>query len=230
MQIAGMHNEKWQPVKIFQIVLLCFGFLSSLVYLAMNIVTPLLYDGYNAASQTVSELSAIDAPTRPLWLLLAIFYSLLVIAFGYGIWKTADRKKLRVVGLLFIINGLIGFFWPPMHQREVIAAGGATLTDTLHIIFTIVTVLLMILSIAFASAVLGRSFAIYSMITLLTMVFFGVLAAIDGRKLEANLPTPWLGVWERINIGVYMLWVAVLSIVLLRNRKAVTGQHNRHTI
>jgi hypothetical protein len=35
---------------------------------------------------------------------------------------------------------------------------------------------------------------------------------------KANEPTPWIGVWERINIGVYMLWVVVLAIALLRDQ------------
>ncbi|HEV8286443.1 MAG TPA: hypothetical protein VGQ09_19175 [Chitinophagaceae bacterium] len=42
---------------------------------------------------------------------------------------------------------------------------------------------------------------------------------IDSPNIEANLPTPWIGVWERINIGVYMIWVMVLAILLLRAEK-----------
>ena len=37
--------------------LLRCGIFSSLLYVAMNIFIPLLYDGYNSASQTISELS-----------------------------------------------------------------------------------------------------------------------------------------------------------------------------
>jgi len=36
--------------------------------------------------------------------------------------------------------------------------------------------------------------------------------------MAANLPTPWLGVTERISIFGYMLWIAVLAIVLLRTQ------------
>jgi len=39
---------------------------------------------------------------------------------------------------------------------------------------------------------------------------------LDQPRLAANLPTPWMGVWERINIGVFLLWVSVLAIALLR--------------
>ena len=47
-------------------LLLC-GIFSSLIYAGMNILCGMRYDGYSFTSQTVSELSAIDAPTRPLW-------------------------------------------------------------------------------------------------------------------------------------------------------------------
>jgi hypothetical protein len=45
---------------------------------------------------------------------------------------------------------------------------------------------------------------------------FGALTFRDGPRIAANLPTPRAGVWERINIGVFLLWVVVLAITLLR--------------
>ena len=36
--------------------------------------------------------------------------------------------------------------------------------------------------------------------------------------MEANLPTPWAGVTERISIGGYLLWQAVLAVALMRAR------------
>jgi hypothetical protein len=49
-------------------------------------------------------------------------------------------------------------------------------------------------------------------------VAFGALTGMEAPGLEANLPTPLIGVWERIGIGVFMLWIAMLAIVLLRAR------------
>jgi hypothetical protein len=200
--------------------LLICGILSSLLYVVTNVVSAMLYDGYSAVSQTVSELSAIGAPTRQLWVSLMIPYSLLVISFGWAVWKSSvENKRLRIVGILLMIDAFIGFFWPPMHQREVLAAGGKTLTDTMHIVFTAVTVPLMMLIIGFGAAAFGKRFRLYSIATLMILIIFGILTGIDGPKIEANLPTPWTGVWERISIGVYMLWVAVLAIVLLRGKR-----------
>ena len=35
--------------------------------------------------------------------------------------------------------------------------------------------------------------------------------------------TPWIGVWERINIGVFLLWIVVLATALLRARDTAAG-------
>jgi len=178
------------------------------------------WNDYSSASQTVSELSAIDAPTRILWMPLGIAYTLLMAAFGLGIQKSADgNRPLKIVGTIIIIYGLIGIFWPPMHQREILAANGQTLTDTLHIVWTVVTVLLMLLAIGFGTIAFGKWFRIYSIITILILLLFGILTAVDAPRVQANLPTPMAGIWERINIGVFLLWVSVLSLVLLRTKK-----------
>lgn len=196
--------------------LLVCGILASLLYLAMNIITAKLYPGYDSASQVVSELSAIGAPTRPLWVGLGIVYSLLMIAFGLGVLQSAaESRRLRIAGTLLMVSAIIGAFWPPMHQREVLAAGGGTLSDTLHIVFTAVCVPLTMLAIGFAAAVLGKPFRIYSIATIVVMLGFGVLTGIDSPKMEANQPTPWIGVWERIGIAAQMLWLFMLALTLL---------------
>lgn len=109
---------------ITQKVLLICGMLASVMYVLANVMTVLRYPGYSPVSQTVSELSAIGAPTRQLWVSLLTVYSLLMIAFGYGVWRSgAENSRLRVSGILLVSCAIIGFFWPPMHRREVLAPG-----------------------------------------------------------------------------------------------------------
>src|SRR5205814_3685659 len=40
--------------------------------------------------------------------------------------------------------------------------------------------------------------------------------------VAANLPTPWLGVWERINVLGFMLWQAAIAIALWRHDRALS--------
>lgn len=201
--------------------LLVCGIVSSLLYVAMNIVVPLQWQGYSFASQVISELSAIDAPTRSLWVPLGIAYGVLMVAFGWGVWVSGrGNRPLRIAGALILIHSIIGLAWPPMHQREVVAAGGGTLTDTLHIVWSGAWVAFMLASIAFGAAALGKRFRRYSIATLVTLVAFGVLTGVDAPKLSANLPTPLIGVWERIQIGMVIVWDMVLAIALLRMQPA----------
>jgi Protein of unknown function (DUF998) len=198
---------------------LACGIGSSLLYGAM--IWAIRYEGYSLVSQVPSELTAIGAPTRWLWTLLGPIYTLLVIAFGWGVWQSAGRRRaVRIVGGLILAFGSLGLLWPfaPMHQREVLAAGGGTLSDTTHVVLGGVTVLLMFLAIGFGATAFGKPFCLYSIISGVVLLAFGVLTFLEASRLETNLPTPWIGLWERINISVFLLWVVMLAIVLLRTR------------
>jgi hypothetical protein len=204
-------------------ILLVCGIASSLLYVAISILGALRWQGYSLTSQTVSELSAIDAPSRPLVVLLSLAYAVLVIAFGLGVWGSAGRARvLRVVAGLLVAYGVLGLAAPfaPMHLR----GEETSLTDTMHIILTMVTVLLMLTAIGFGATAFGKRFRLYSIATILILLLFGALAGLDGPRVAANLPTPWVGVTERINIGVFLLWVVVLAVALLRGREEVQGR------
>jgi hypothetical protein len=77
---------------------------SSLLYIGMNVFVQSLFEGYSMVSQTVSELSAIDAPTRILWVWLGTVYAALVMAFGYGVWRHAGTNRpLRLAGISLLL-------------------------------------------------------------------------------------------------------------------------------
>ena len=86
----------------------------------------------------------------------------------------------------------------------------------MHATLTFVLVLFILLVIGFGAIAFGKRFRLYSIATMLILLVFGALAGLDVPRVEANLPTPWLGVTERINIFGYLLWVVVLAIALLR--------------
>ena len=195
------------------------GLAASVLYAAMVAFIPALWPDYSSFSQTISELSAFGAPTRTVWVLLGGVYTLLVVGFGVGILAVASRGALlRTVGALFIVAGAISAAWPPMHSRGVLAAGGGTLSDVLHIVWASVTVLLMFGQIGFAAAAFGRRFRLYSIATVIVLAVGGVLTFQGAPGISANLPTPWLGVWERLNVLGFMLWQAVLAVTLMRDR------------
>ncbi len=187
------------------------GIASSLLYAAMNIFIPMQYTSYNSFSQSIS---AIDASTRPHWFWLGILYGLLVAAFGWGV-LLSENRSLRITGCLLFAYGAAGLFWPSMHLRDT----GIAISDTLHIVFAIITVMLMLLAMAFAASTLGNTFKWYTVATIAALVVFGMLTSTQASKVPVDLPTPWMGVWERINIGVFLLWIVVLATTLLRKNK-----------
>lgn len=211
----------WTQSRLATGALLVCGVLASLLYVAMNVIVPLEWPGYSAFSQVISELSAIDAPTRTLWNSFAIAYGLLMLAFAWGVWRSARASRsLRVVAVVMFVGGVIGFAWPPMHLREVLAAGGGTISDQLHIAFTAVWGVFVLLEMGFAAAAFGRRFRLYTIASMIVLLVFGGLTSMYGGAISANRPTPWVGVWERINIGVFMVWVIVLAVGLLLRQRA----------
>jgi hypothetical protein len=62
------------------------------------------------------------------------------------------------------------------------------------------------------------------------LVAFGALTFADAPRLSADLPTPWLGVWERINLGVFLLWVVVLAVTILRFQDAAAATDRRQAV
>lgn len=205
-------SSKLSEKAMLKMLLIC-GTLSSLLYIAINIVVPMQWEEYSISSQTVSELSAIDAPTRPLWVGLCMLYILLFAVFGYGVLKSAgENRPLRITGYLILVYCIVNLYWPPMHLRGT----EHTLTDTLHIVWAVITLLFMMFIMGFGAASLGNGFRRYTVATWVVFLVFGILTGVDGPKIAENLPTPMIGIWERINIGAFMLWVVVLSTLLLR--------------
>jgi CubicO group peptidase (beta-lactamase class C family) len=213
--VAGRFVMERRPLPL-QTPLLYAGILTALLYGLMNVVTPALYPGYDWTSQTVSELSAIDAPTRSFWGVLGVLYGLLMLAFGWGVWRSdPNSKALRVAGASLLLAAFSGFYWPPMHRREVLEAGGASLTDTLHVAWTMGWAVLTVIAMIAGAMSFGRRFCIFTAITIVALIGAGFVAGSQSPAMDANLPTPGLGIWQRVNITAYLVWLATFSVALL---------------
>ncbi len=200
-----------------QKILLTCGVLASLVWIAMNAFIPMAWPEYSLRSQTISELSAIGAPTRQLWVAAGVVYTVLIVAFGCGVWTAArGNRRLRIAGALLVFSGVFGFFWPPMHLR----GAALSLTDTLHIVWAAVGLLVMLLVMGLAATTFGRNFRLFTVATVAIWLVFGTLTSVEAPRVAANLPTPWIGVWERINAGAYLLWLVVFAALLIRRAAA----------
>jgi hypothetical protein len=199
--------------------LLVCGVLSSLLYVGADLLAAARYPEYhNFFTQAISELSAVGAPTKGTVEPLLIMYDLLIIAFGVGVWTSDGRLgPARLVGGLLAGIGILGLAGMPVAAMRMRGTGSLA-TDAPHLILTAVIVVCILLAVGLGASLLGHRFRIYSYATLATLLGFGAWTGVEGAKLAAGEPTPWLGAVERLHIGAYLLWVAVLAVALLRRR------------
>jgi hypothetical protein len=200
-------------------LLLACGALASLLYVATDLLAAIRYPGYHSfTSRVISELMARGAPTERLVDPLFLLYGALMMAFAAGIWSSSDRQRVHVTGGLLFAYAAIGLLGPTMLEMKVRGTGEPS-ADIPHIALTGALTLLIVAAVMAGAKTWGRRFRLYSLATLLIFVVFGVLTSLASRGLASGEPTPWLGLLERVNIGAFLLWVAVLAVSLLRARQ-----------
>ena len=92
--------------------------------------------------------------------------------------------------------------------------------NTIHtIIWGVLTPLLMLAGIGASAVAFGKAFRLYAILTLVALVAFSVLAGVQAAQVNAGEPARWFGITERALIGVWLQWVAVLAITLLRAQR-----------
>ena len=202
-------------------VLLICGVVSSVLYIAVDVLGTVRYPGYRYTEQQFSELTAQGSPVRPLMVALSVIpYTLLVAAFAVGVWTSTRPKRAgRITGAMLLgyaAFGMAGGWLTPMHTRKALEAGERGLRNALHVPMTAVMSLFVLLAMGFGATLLGKRFRYYSYATIAVLVVFGLLTSLQAGKMVANEATPWMGLTERVNIYATMLWVAVMAIGLLR--------------
>jgi hypothetical membrane protein len=195
--------------------LLACGVVSSLLFVGADLLAAARYPDYHSfTSRAISELSAVGAPSRGLVEPLLIAYDFLIIAFGLGV-GVSGRRRMRVVGGLLVAIGVLGLALAPFTPMRMRGTGSLA-TDAPHIAATAATVLCILLVVGLAAYSFGRGFRHYSHATLLILLVFGTWTGLEGARLAAGRPTPWLGLAERVHIGAYLAWVVVLAGTLWR--------------
>lgn len=191
-------------------LLLC-GVLSPVVYVVADIVASRRYPGFSYADQAVSELFAIGAPTSDLVVTLFTLSSGLLLAFGLGVWSFANRRAERflAVALAFsAINALVLWNFFPMHMR----GEARSMTDTMHLVLAVNPFVL--LSLVCAAVAVGGWFRVYTIATTVAIIALAMFAFSYAPAVDANGPTPWMGLTERIGQYGYGVWQALLAVML----------------
>lgn len=221
--VSVREQERTTPRRAWRVrVLLACGIVYALLYVVANdLVAATLSDGYSRMSQTVSELSAIDAPARTFLIVLLLVWTGLMVAFGIGVRLVSDgNRALHVTGGVLVAFGIVGLLWLafPMTSRQDMVEGTTPANDVGHIVLTAATVILIVSMLGFGAAAFGKWFRLYSLVTAAIVLVFGGLTGMESPKVPEGEPTPWIGLVERISIGAWLLWMVVLAVLLLRDR------------
>jgi uncharacterized membrane protein len=194
--------------------LLVAGIVAVGVYAVGDLLSGLLYEGYSFKDQWISELTAFGSPIRPLMVAAILVHGLLLVAFGVGVCRSADRRSLRWVGLLLVAAGLVGF---PTHTVSAMSSRWmeGDFNDTMHMALSLVFSLIVSVAVVLSAVAHQGWFRLYSIVTLLVMIGFGGATSIAIRGIEEN-HTPWAGSFERINAYAYFAWLVVLALTVIR--------------
>jgi hypothetical protein len=106
--------------RVTQLALLASGIVAPLLYIAADVIAGLQWEGYSFRDQTISELNAIGAPTRPLTITLGLAGYTFLVAFGVGVWRlTPGNRRPRVVGSALVVFGVLALWAVPFASKSL---------------------------------------------------------------------------------------------------------------
>lgn len=189
------------------------GIVSFLSYTAAVVFSPLAYPGYRWMAQAVSDLSAANAPSLPLWNQLSALYNVCEVACVTVVCIGMQGKKTKLlrtgVGLFAVMEWIsaVGYRMFPLSDSGYAGA----FQDVMHMVVTALVVLLSILSLAviIAAGVKDRSCRTYGVCAGIALGM--MLVGAFGMKL---VPPQYFGVVERFSVFAETGFNAALGILL----------------
>lgn len=194
------------------------GIIAPIWYIIIVILGGAITKGYSHTLQAISELTATGSQHKLLLDVLFSAYNIMLMGFGVGLLQYVNGKPsprlsgkagswfLILIGFLGLLTNL--FF--PMDAR----GASPTLIGNIHLVLagllslgTISTTLL--IGVWFSKQPGKKRFGTISFIACAVIVITGGLAA-----AAAASASPIMGIFQRMTIGTFMLWVLILGIKL----------------
>jgi hypothetical protein len=211
------------PSSLQKILLACGAGYGVAYIVANDLIAATIFDGYSRIDQAISELSGTGAPSRGFLNAMLPLFTLLALGFGIGVWRAAGQSRaLRVTGGILIAQAIMFPLWLlfPMTSRDEMVQATTHTNDIGHMALSAAAVLFIVAEMAFSAAALGSRFRYFAISMMITAVTAGGYVASTTSDVATGDPTPWMGAVERISYGSWLLWMAVLAIVLLRRSRS----------
>jgi hypothetical protein len=219
---GGIIRRAWHG-KRMQMWLLSAGIGAVGIYAAGDLLSGLLYEGYSFKDQAISELSAYGSAVRPLAVTWIAMHNLLGIALAVGVWRSAGHSRALRWTAGFLLAACV--ITAPLHPFFPMSSRGMQtgFNDTMHIVLTMAFGLLVFGAVAASAVGIRGWFRLYAIASLVVIMLFAALTGPSMSELGNNLPTPWLGAFERINAYTTFAWMVVLAVVLIRRTVGESG-------
>lgn len=195
------------------------GIVAFLSYIVAVVFSPLAYPGYNWMAQAVSDLSAANAPSLRLWNQLSSLYSVCTLVCAMMVCagiQGRGSKTLRLGIYLFTAMewiSAVGFTMFPLSDSGY----AGTFQDQMHIFFTIIVVLLSIISLVLIM-IAGIKDKEYRLYGVFAGIAFGMMLV--GAMGMNIVPKEYFGVVERFSVFAAVGYNAVLGVQLFRMKPA----------
>lgn len=193
----------------------CIGDFLSLFILGSH------YPGYSQLHDTMSSLGSTASPVSGIISAMWVILGLLMIVFAFG-FKEAfprDDKYVKAVFWLLILYGLGEGAGSGLFKADTVS-GTYTISFIVHDILGsagLIAILILPLIVQKIKPYFsGRCFIRYSVITVVSGTLFLVLFSFRFIGNETNALSSLKGLWQRLFVLVYYIYLTVLAIKMIR--------------
>lgn len=195
--------------KHFEEIFLLFGIIASLIFFVADLMAIKFVKKYNFITQSINELHAVGAPSRPFLVASNISIFLLILFFGIGVWSMAsDNWALYLIAILIItfsIFNFIGLFYPMRVGQS---------PNTMNVIIGALGVFSLTFAIPLGALAFNGWFRILSVVISIIFILLTILGTLVLPRVIKNTK-PTTGIQERVMIYTIFIWVTFLALKLL---------------
>lgn len=188
-----------------------FGTSAVLAYVGAVVTGGALLPGYSHAYNTISELTASNAPDLPLVQLLFTLYNVGLFAFAWGFYRDPrGTPKLRSSSRMLMATALLGLATGifPQDSRDVAMTFSGKMHIALAGAMSPLTMLAMICAwLGLRTEAVTRKLGVYS---LASFVITFVTGGLTAWGVATN--SPYGGLLQRLTIGAFLQWVLVMAV------------------
>jgi len=190
------------------------GLLAVGLYLGTTVAGAAASPGYSHIADPISELTSSAAPHAAGLAVGYVGYNLAAAAFALGLRRMSPHSRYAGHALAWMVVGAIAGIGQVTLFPQDTTGEAATTAGRVHIGLAGVSALLTIVcavlyAIAFRKDLRWERHARFTWACALAIVVTGSVAAVSAGR-------PWMGAAERLPIGTFLLWIAVVSVRCLR--------------